>query len=139
MLEWLPTWIFNVILISGIIGFIITYFFNFIPVVYKMPIQFISIVLIVFGTYMFGEISNQKSWLAKIKELEIKIAEAEAESAKETVKIVEKIVTNTQFIRQKNDEIIQYVDREIVKYDSKCEISQEVVDSLNQATEGLKK
>jgi len=139
LFEWLPIWVFNVVLFAGIIGFIVTYLFDFIPIVYKMPIQLVSVLFIVFGTYMFGAISNEESWQLKIKELEIKVAESEAKSAKETVKIVEKVITKTQIVRQRGDEIVRYVDKEIVKYDSKCEIPKEIVTTLNNAAEGINK
>jgi len=139
LLELLPSWIFYVILFTGIVGFTITYLFNFIPSLYKAPAEFVSILLIVFGTYMFGAISNEESWQLKIKELEVKVAEAEAKSSQETVKVVEKVVNKTRIVRQKGDEIVRYVDREIVKYDSKCEIPKEVVTTLNEATESLNK
>ena len=105
---------------------------------YKTPIQLGSVALIVLGTYMSGAISNEEAWLAKVRELEIKVKEAEAQSAKENTVIVEKVVTKTNVIREKGKDIIQYVDKEVVKYDSKCEIPKEAVIAVNKAAEGVK-
>jgi hypothetical protein len=146
ILEWLPNWIFYVVLLTGLFGLTATYLIRFFPYLYfyKTPIQILSILLIVIGTYMSGAISNEDSWQLKIKDLEAKVSEAEAKSQKENVKIVEKIVVRNKIIQEKGQDIIQYVDREIVKYDTKfmvggeCEIPKEFINSLNRASEAPK-
>jgi hypothetical protein len=142
ILQWLPYWIFYGIFFIGVIGFLVTYLLRFIPIgplyVYKTPIQIVSVLLIMLGTYMSGAISNEEAWQARVKEMEVKVAEAEAKAAKENVKIVEKVVVKTQVVREKGNEIIKYVDREIVKFDDKCQIPKEVVTVVNKAAEGSK-
>jgi 4-hydroxyphenylpyruvate dioxygenase-like putative hemolysin len=91
------------------------------------------VILIVFGVYMAGSIANEEKWQLRVKEVEAKLAEAESRGAQETVKIVEKVVVQNRVIREKGQNIIQYVDREIVKYDSKCEIPPPFIESLNNA------
>jgi len=141
ILEWLPNWIFYAILFLGIIGFLITYLLKFIPIpalyMYKAPIQIVSVIMIVIGVYMAGSIANNESWLAKVKEVEAKLAEAEAKGAVETVKIVEKVVVQQKVIKEKGKDIIQYVDREVVKFDNKCEIPPAFVDVHNKAAEKI--
>lgn len=143
ILQWLPDWIFYAILAIGLIGFLATYLLKFIPIpmlyMYRTPIQIVSLIFIVLGVYMSGAISNEQAWQARVKEVEAKLAAAEAEGAKETVKIVEKVVTKQQVIKEKGDEVIKYVDREVVKYDTKflpggqCEIPKEFIKALNTA------
>jgi len=133
ILEWLPNWIFYAIFFAGILGVIATYVLGFIPFLsaYKIPIQVISIIAIVVGTYMAGAISNEESWLAKVKDVEAKVAEVQVQSAKENIKIVEKVVKKLEIVRVQGNEVIKYVDREVVKYDIKfapggiCEIPKE--------------
>ena len=130
ILQWLPDWIFYGIFFAGLIGLLATYVMKFIPFVYvyRTPIQAVSILAIAIGTYMSGAISNEEAWQARVKEMEAKVAAAEAESQKENVKVVEKVVTKTQIVRTRGQDIVKYVDREIVKYDTKfapggvCEI-----------------
>jgi len=145
ILSFLPNWIFYGILLVGVLGLTVTYFLRLIPIpaiyMYKTPIQLVSIVLIAFGVYMSGAISNEEAWQARVKELEVKLAAAEAEGAKETVKIVEKVVTQQRIIREKGEEVIRYVDREVVKFDTRfaaggeCEIPKEFIKSLNIAAQ----
>ena len=142
ILKWLPDWIFYGILFIGIIGYIATYLLRFIPIpaiyMYKTPIQLVSIALIVIGVFMSGAIHNETAWIERVKELEAKIAEAESRSAEENVKIVEKIVTKIQVIRDRTDVGIKYIDREVVKYDNTCVIPKEFVKAHNDAAEAPK-
>lgn len=142
VLKFLPDWIFYGILFVGIIGLAVTYLLRFIPIpalyFYKTPIQLISIAMIVIGVYMAGAISNEHAWQARVKELEAKIAEAEAASQKENVKIVEKVVSKLQVVKERGQDIIKYVDREVVKYDIKCEIPKEFMEVHNKAAEPVK-
>lgn len=139
LLNWLPNWIFYAVGLVGLIGLFSTYLLRFIPIpaiyMYKTPIQLVSIVLIGFATYMSGGIANEAKWNARIKEVEAKVAAAEVESAKQNVKIVEKVVKKTEYITRKGNDVIQYVDREIVKYDSSCVIPKEFVKAHNDATD----
>jgi predicted mannosyl-3-phosphoglycerate phosphatase (HAD superfamily) len=100
---------------------------------YKTPIQLVSVALITIGVYMSGAISNEEAWLARVRELEVRVAESEAKSAQENTKIVEKIVFKDKIIKEKGDAIIKYVDNEIVKYDNQCKIPQEFIKALNDA------
>ena len=88
---------------------------------------------------MAGAISNDEAWLAKVRELETKVAEAEAKSQQVNVQVVEKVVTKTQVVKERGRDVVQYVDREVVKYDSKCEIPKEAVTAINRAAESHKK
>ena len=143
ILQWLPDWIFYAIFFVGLLGLLATYIMKFIPFVYvyRTPIQAISILAIVIGTYMSGAISNEEAWQAKVKEMEAKVAAAEVKSVKENIKIVEKVVTKTEYITRRGQDIIQYVDKEIVKYDTKfapsgvCELPKEFIKAINNAAE----
>jgi hypothetical protein len=142
ILGFLPYWIFYAIFFLGVVAYVATHLIRFIPIgalyVYKLPIQIVSILMIVIGTYMSGAISNEKEWQLRVKVMEAKVAEAEARAAQENVKIVEKIVTKTEVIREKGEEIIKYIDREVVQYDDKCEIPKEVINIINKAAESRK-
>lgn len=149
ILHWLPNWIFYAVLLAGIFGLAASYlirFLSFIPFlyVYKTPIQLGSIAAIVIGTFMSGAIYDNDAWEARVKEMEEKVAIAETQSKEENIKIVEKIVTKTQVIKTRGQDIVKYIDREVVKYDTKftpggeCEIPKEFIKSINNAAEAPK-
>lgn len=147
ILKWLPDWIFYGILVVGIIGLLSTYLVKilakFIPplYVYKTPIQIASIVMIVIGVFMSGAIYNNDQWEAKVKELQEKVKIAEAQSKQVNTEIVEKVVTKNKIIKEKGQEVVKYIDREVVKYDTKflpggeCEIPKEFIGAINKAAE----
>jgi hypothetical protein len=148
-LQWLPNWIFYAVLIAGVFGVAASYFIrflSFIPFlyVYKTPIQLGSIAAIVIGTFMAGAIHDNEQWEARVREMEEKVAAAEAQSKEENIKIVEKVVNKVQIVKTRGQDIVKYVDREIVKYDTKfapggvCEIPKEFVEAHNRAAEAPK-
>jgi len=140
ILQFVPDWFFHGMFLFGIIGLIATYllkFLSFLPLVYvyKTPIQLVSIALIVIGTYMSGAAHNNDIWLTRAKKLQEKIDIAEQQSKEENVKIVEKVVKRTEYIKTRGDDIIKYVEREITKYDNQCILPKEFIDVLNRAAE----
>ena len=148
ILKWLPFWIFYAVLAVGLIGLAVTYLLKYIPIpaiyIYKTPIQLASVALIVLGTYMSGAISNEEAWQARVKEMESKVEAAAVESAQENVKIVEKVVKKTEYIKTRGQDVVKYIDKEIVKYDTKflpggqCEIPKEFIEAHNRAAEAPK-
>ena len=140
ILQWLPDWIFYLMFLVGLLGLIATYVMKFIPFVYvyRTPIQLVSVILVAFGTYMSGAISNEEVWKARVREMEAKVAAAEVQAAQENVKIVEKVVTKIQVIKERNNDIIQYVNKELVKYDETCTIPQPFIETVNRAAEEVK-
>ena len=137
ILQFLPNWIFYLLLLGGVAAFLITKFVKVLP--QAQLIQVGSIVAVLFSIYMIGAISNNDAWLARVKDLEVKVAAAETKSATVNTDIVEKTVVRTQVVRERGQDIVQYVDREVVKYDANCVIPKEFVNAHNLAAEAPKK
>lgn len=120
----------------GVIGLIVS---RFIPIMYRLPAQAIAALAIVVGVFMSGVIHEHETWLAKVRELETKLAKAETQSVVETVKIETKVEKQKQKIVEKQVIVKQYIDREVVKYNNQCVIPNEFIDAHNQASENVKK
>lgn len=139
--EWLPNVVIHIIFLTGALGVFAGFVLTFIPFVtqYKLPIQIVSIFVFALGVYLEGGLADNKEWTAKIKELEAKIAVAEEKSKTANVVVEEKIVTKTQIVKQKGKDIVQYIDREVVKnneiikYVENCPVPKEVLNIHNQA------
>lgn len=146
LLSLLPDWVYHLITIAGVLGLIAAWVLKFIPFVstYRLPIQVGSVIAVLFGVWMEGGIVNEAKWQARVKELEEKVAIAEAQSKETNTKIVTKVITKTQIVRTRGQDIVKYVDREIVKYDTKfapggvCEIPQEFIKAHNDSAEAPK-
>jgi len=150
ILHFLPDalilWICNIVLLAGILLTAAAFFIKNIPVInqYRTPAQILGIALLVMGVYWRGGYSIEMEWRERVAEAEARVAAAEAKSAEENVKIVTKVVTKTQVIKTRGETITKYIDREIVKYDTKfapggqCEIPKEFIKAINDAAEAPK-
>lgn len=160
MLGLLPNWFWTLILVAGVLAILASWVLKFIPFVstYRLPIQVGGILALLVGVYFQGFISNEEKWQSKIKEMESKIAEAQAQAAATTRGIEVKVVEKTKVIREKGKTQIEYIDRvitqdkEVIKYVEQCPIPKVVIDEhnkaatppeiikeLNKAAEGAKK
>ena len=137
ILNFLPDWLFYIILLAGVGGLAASYLMKFIPFVYmyKTPIQIGSVVAIVLGTFMIGAAWNDQEWRRRVAEMEQKVAAAEVQSNEENVKIVTKIINKTEVIKTKGDDVIKYIEKEVIKYNDRCEIPNQLVEALNKAAE----
>jgi CBS domain containing-hemolysin-like protein len=133
LLTFIPEWFFQLLLIVSVLLFLITKFLKVIP--YYTFINYCNILIFSLSLFMIGANWNNNSWLLKVKEMEVKLAEAEALSSKENTKIVEKVITRREIVRQQGNEIIKYVDREITKYDSSCKLPEPVIEAHNKAAQ----
>jgi hypothetical protein len=138
IIDFFPNFVAHIIVVAGIIGLFITSIpivWKLIPGIslYKFPIQIISVLALVFGVYLEGGIAKDDWWKAKVSALEKRVSEAEARSARVDTKIVTKLLTKKQIVKEKGDTITEYIEREVVKYDATCPIPQEVIRSHNAA------
>jgi hypothetical protein len=135
ILTFVPTFVFHLALIAAVIGLLVATFLGAFPIInqYKLPIQLVSLILLVGAVFFQGALAYKHSVAVEVAELKLKLQKAETKSVETNVEIVEKIVTDTQVIREKGKTITEYVDREIVKYDNFCELPAEVINAHNMA------
>lgn len=119
ILQFLPFWFFHLITLLGIIGIVAGFVLGFVPIInrYKLPIQIISITVLTFGIYMEGAISNEEKWQQLVKEMEVRVKEAELKANLANEEIQTKTVEKTKIIREKGKIQIEYINR-LVKGDT---------------------
>lgn len=138
----------NSILVAGLISTVVTLFvinrlLTWVPAIagYYRMIQAASVAVLLLGVYLKGGYSTEMQWRERVAEAEARVVDAEQRSKEENIKIVEKVVKRIEVVRTRGDDIIKYVDREVVKYDVKfapggvCEIPQEFIIAHNRAAE----
>jgi hypothetical protein len=163
LLSFLPDtllmYIVNIVLIAGIVSFILAFFvlhriLNKIPGLskYALAFQIVSALLLTAGIYFKGGYTTEMMWRDRVKELEAKVAVAEAESKKENVVIQEKIIKQKEYIQGKTEYITKYIDKletkevikevqgpervrveEVIKYIENCPVPKELINIHNDA------
>lgn len=125
----------------GILAVIGGFLSKLLPIIsqYANFIHIIGVCLVSVGHYFLGAINIEKEWKIKIAQLEARVARAEAESGKTNVEVQEKIVTRINVVREKGNDIIKYIDNEIVKkeeiikYIEHCPVPKDIIDAHNDA------
>lgn len=135
ILSILPDFFIHTLLLLSIAGTLAGFLLTFIPFVsqYKLPIQVVSIIVLVFSVYLQGGIAQKEKYELEIAKMKQKVAEAEAESAIANVEIVEHVRTETQVVYEKGEDIVRVIREEVIKYDSKCDIPEIVITTHNAA------
>lgn len=125
ILNFLPDSFIHLILLLGLIGLFAAQFFGFIPFLkqFKLQIQLVSFVIVLFGIYMEGALSNEEAWRVKIAEQNVKIAKIEAESSSKTVEVITKYMDRVTVVKGKTNVIIEKIPEFITKeVDASCNI-----------------
>jgi hypothetical protein len=141
MLSLLPEWFWTTLLIAGLVGLLASFILKRIPFIsqYRYPIQIVGIIFTFVGVYYQGGIDNEAKWQARVKEMEEKVAAAQAESAEANKAVETKVVTKTKVVKEKGQVIYQYIDREVVKdkevikFVESCPIPAVIINTLNAA------
>ena len=144
LLQWLPDWVFHLILLVGLLGLGFSFLLKFFPSAapYKVLIQVVASLMIVLGVYMEGAISNQAWWELRVAEAEKRVAEAEKKAAEANGKIEYVIVEKTKVVEVVDRKTQQQIRDLANKMDQRCYIIPEVNTIHNgaaQARKGAKK
>ena len=135
IINWLPEFVFHLIFLAGVLGTIAGFVLGFIPFInkYKFPVQIISLLLLSFGVYIEGGLAEKHKWELRVKEMEAKIAMAQAIAAQINTQVVEKVVEKTNTIKLKGDKVTEYIDRVVTVYDNTCKIPEPAIKAHNYA------
>lgn len=140
IIDLIPTWIPYAGLFLGTLTILVTSILaNALPAAYSILIRLVALLLCVFGVWYHGYSITQEAWEDRVEQVQLELEKMRAESQTENIKLVEKIVTKTKVVKERGDEIVKYVDREVIKYDVKfapggeCEIPKEFVKAHNDA------
>ena len=135
LLQFLPSWIFYIMLFGGIIGTVVVIMFGmFIPLQYKMGIQVGSAMALALGPFFIGAISTEERWQLEVIKQKAEIARLQAEAEIATTKVITKYIEKKIYIKEKGHEIIKQVPIYVTKKaDDNCTITNGVVELLNSA------
>jgi hypothetical protein len=147
ILHFLPDtlilWFCNILLLVGIGLTIAGFFAHRIPLIwqYQLPFKIIGVVLLASGVYFRGGYGVEMAWRERVAEVEARLKIAEQQSVEANDKIANKASEKIKVVRGKTEYITRYIEKEIVKYDTKfmpggiCEIPKEFIKAHNDAAE----
>ena len=125
ILDFLPSWVFHLVLLAGVVGLFVSFFVGSIPLInkYLLPVKIGSAFLLVCGLYMEGGISNQERWEARVAEAKLEMAKKDAASAEASTKVVTKYITKIEIVKEKGDAILKEVPKFVTaNADGQCVI-----------------
>jgi len=130
-------WFCNCLLLVGFAVTVAGFFAHRIPLVsqYQLPFKILGIALLALGVYFRGGYAVEQQWRERVAAVEEKLKAAEEKSTKENARIETRVVQKTEYIKTRGADIIQYVDREVARYDETCAIPPPFIRAHNRAAE----
>ena len=143
ILSVLPDWVFHAMLAAGVLGTVAGFVLGMIPFIkpYIIPIRVISLLVLAAALYLEGGIADNLIWQMRVKEVEAKVALAEAKSQEKNVEIVTIVAEKTKVIHERGKTITKYIDREVavdkevIKFVENCPIPEIIIKTHNAAAQ----
>ena len=142
ILNFIPDFVFHAILILSLLALAGSFVLDSIPFVSTnaKAIQLASAVVLAIAVFFEGAISNESVWQARVKELELKVAKAETESAEANGKLSKQLAAKDKEIALAQAELKSRIRAGAAAMDAVCKIPSDVVSILNDAArKGAKK
>jgi hypothetical protein len=128
----IPELIVHITLLLGLCGIILSYFMQeYDP--RKQILKIVSVILFVIGVYFEGGLSVKKDYQKKEREWVSKIKTAENKSQEVITEVREIYVDKIKVVKDVQVVVQEKIRDVSVNIDSKCQITTETTDILNQA------
>jgi hypothetical protein len=131
-----PQSLFYLLFLAAGTGYCVSLFLP--ATILQKQVKIASIATLAISVYLLGMLYVNNWWKLKAEALQAQVAELEAKSSETNTVIKNRLVTRTETIRVRGDDIVKYVDLEVTKYDAGCIIPPEFVDAHNRAAEQAK-
>ena len=124
--DWFITYFVHIVLVVGLILTFASTIVAKLPFIdtYGKLIKPIGIIILAIGLYLEGGLTNELGWRSKVAEYEKKIKIAEEKSNQANVKIVEKVITKIQVIKDTSNENKKAINKYV---SDTCELSNAAV------------
>ena len=142
IVNFLPDFVFHLLLLAGLIGLSASFVLDSIPFISTnaKAIQLASALALAVALFFEGAISDNASWQARVKELELKVARAETQSAEANGQLSKALAAKDKEIALAQAELKNRIRAGAAAMDAVCKIPADVVSILNDAAKkGAKK
>jgi hypothetical protein len=112
-----------------------SYLIKYIPGIsaYKLPMRIAGVILLICGVYFYGGYSTEMQWRARVAEMEEKVKVVVKKQVVVNTKIQTKVVEKIKLVKEREKGQVQYIEKEVVKYNDKCTIPKEFINVVNEA------
>jgi len=131
--NFIPGTLFYLLFLCAGTGYLVSLFLP--HTILQKQVKIASIAAIALSIYLLGMLYVNNWWKDKAAQLEQQVVELAQKSAETNAVIKNRLVTKTEIVKVRGDDIVQYVDREVVKYNAQCTIPPEFVTAHNRAAE----
>jgi hypothetical protein len=126
LIEFIPHWVYYVSLIAGIGASLIN----------SRSSNVVGLVLIAGSCWLLGGYNTEAIWQARVKEVEAKVAAAEAKAADANREVVTQVITKTKLVKQKTKTNVEYITKYVAQdLDSNCTLTNAAVVLNNSASQ----
>ena len=142
LIELLPNfagWIIHIVTLIGVLGMIASFVLNFVPFVtqYRLIIQIVACIFLIFGVYNMGALSEGQAWQSKVDAVQHKLDVAQKKSSDLNVQLIEEQVDSHMKQAQIDSLNKKYLDSIRAKVDQDCKIDNNVIMLHNNAARNL--
>jgi hypothetical protein len=129
----------NGVLIAGIVGCVVSFFFGFfvrwIPwiIPYRMILQLLGLILLIAGVYFKGGVGVEMEWRERVKvaQEQVKAAEERAEKINKDLEQTKK--EKDRAVAESKTKIKETIVIQATTIDEKCKVAPEVLSIINDA------
>lgn len=121
-------WVTYLMFTAGLLLYVASKLVKWIPTIsaYRLPVEIAGVILLVAGSYLFGRHDTEVDWKERVKEVEIRVAVAEAAAEKANKLLAEEIKK-----KQKTVTTVRTVIKKVIKEKEKiinanCKVAPEV-------------
>ncbi len=142
ILNFIPDFVFHALLILSLLALAGSFVLDSIPFISTnaKAIQLASAVVLAIAIFFEGAINNESVWQARVKELELKVAKAETQSAEANGQLSKALAAKDKEIALAQAELKNRIRAGAAAMDAVCKIPSDVVAILNDAArKGVKK
>jgi hypothetical protein len=135
ILNFIPDFVFHALLILSLLALAGSFVLDSIPFISAnaKAIQLASAVVLAIAIFFEGAISNESVWQARVKELELKVARAETQSAETNSELRNKMVEKNKEIALAQQALKGRIEQNAVQMDAVCAVPRTAIDILNDA------
>ena len=137
ILNFLPNFIFDILVLIGILGVVASLILKSIPFIskYNIPILIVSIIIAMIAAWYKGAIAKDIEYKLAIEEMKLKVADSEKRAAEANAQIEYIFIDRIQPIKDVQVIVQEKIKNVAVNIEENCKITVDTIDILNSAAQ----